>query len=203
MTNLIPSAIEQSLVAFDPSTQFFAIDKTVTGPSRFVVLDREDFSCWHFFLKIIFNCGKLRKFDICLKDISKFLSKFDFKEMMNATNAGTVDRNSTSYKAYIVTCNLANKAIYKNCFDLFNKVSGHTSMTALIQIYSRGGDVYRLRETRNAPIVAFWNPTLSSNGVAYTIPGANGGGVATLPSRDNYPNTAALSLVTAGLNRYY
>lgn len=170
-----PVHVEQILVDFNSKTQFFAIDKSDTKEPKFVVLHRKDFSCWQFFLKIIFGCGKLRKFDIRLTKVTHFLSRFDFSEISQSAATQTADTNSPGYKAYITACSLANKAINKRCYALFDKVSVVTTMKAFVKTYDNESDMFRKldgivsNETINAP----WNPKITTVVLEHTVARAN------------------------------
>lgn len=192
----IPPHVEGLLANFDPATQFIAVDKSDKEKPTLVVLNRKDFSCWQFFLKLLFGCGKLRKFDITLVKVTSYMSQFDFTLIKQAASEETADRSSNTYKAYLTACGLANRALfYKGKKELFDKTSVITKGQIKVRDFTSHRFNQETEQDTKETINLSWNPLITFEVLKCVIPRINNNSIyeSLLSHHVKYPHFSTMA----------
>src|SRR5579885_1515641 len=139
-----------ALTQCNMTTEILAVKVDAEGGPKLVKLSREDVTCWQLFLRL-FNCGKLAKLQVHLRDVASHLNQYDWQD------AKILNNQSELYKAYSKVALLANKALSKGDETLYRNVGLVEVRKIVDHTRYRGNEVVsRLAVSEGI----LWNPAL-------------------------------------------
>lgn len=124
-----------ALATVNLSTEIIAIKMDADGGPKIVKLSKSDVTCWQLFLRF-FCLGTLVNMRVHLSQVTSHLNQYDWSE-----NAD-IDLGSVQYQAYLKTCSLANKALYKCDETLWSNVARFTHNKKM-ELIQRGNSFYQ------------------------------------------------------------